>query len=292
MEDAGIAYVRVVRVRHVDLENAPFGWCQALPTNGRFISEWSNRQEAYLDIVQDIKEVVREAYGSRPIRETNRARFSATHNNTLVKTAILPLAAFKVNRRTDDLKLERQTEDLKRNKRTEELKQTTGTRFDKQIFAAESAPSELTSVPLKKALPKARRKGRRTVTQNSTRLRSPDITKWLEQSSKELGRVSKGNRGIFPLLLFISDVVVIPAAILGWSRSWGLFGLAFCISLPVFAYGTVNIYNQLAIPLALLYAGAWGIIIQRYVSWHPFVIIGISSVIACIHFFLFRRHER
>lgn len=295
MENAGIAYVRVIRVRHIDLENAPFGWCQALPTNGKFITECSNRQEAYFNIVQDIKEVVREALDSRPIRETNRARYSTTHNNTLVKTALPPLAALRVNRRTDDLKLERQTEDLKRNKQTEELKQRkqpTRVRTESRVYADEVTLPEFTPTPLKRALPKARRKGRRTVAQSSAKPRSPDVRKWREQFSKELGKVSKGNRGIFLLLLFISDVVVIPTAILGWSGSWGLFGLAFSISLPVFAYGTVNIYNQAAIPLALLYAGAWGLIIQHYVSWHPLVIIGISSLIACIHFFLFRRHER
>ncbi len=295
MQNAGIAFVRLIPVRHVDLEHAAFGWCEALPTNGNFIPECGNKQEAYVDIVQDIKEVVREAYDSRPIRETKRARFSATHNNTLVKTAIPPLAAFKVNRRTDDLKLERQTEDLKRNKRTEELKQrkqSPRTRTESKVYADEAASSAFIPTPLRRPLPRTKRRGRRTIIQNSTKLRSTDITKWRKRSSDELKEVTKGNWGIFLLLLFIADVVAIPAAIHGWTDSWGLFGLAFCTSLLVFAYGIVNIYNPLAIPLALLYAGAWGLIIQHNVSWHPLVIIVISSLIACIHFVLFRRHVR
>ena len=238
---------------------------------------------------------MREAYDSRPLRETNRARFNATRNNTLVKTDIPSFTSFKVNRRTDDIKLERHTDDLKRARQTDELKprkQRRRARTERQLFVNELVEPEFIPAPQKKAIPKTRRRGRKTVAQNSTRQRSPDFRKWREQSSKELEKVSKGNHGIFLLLILILDVFGIPAAILGWSSSVVLAGLAFCISLPVFAYGTVNIYNEAAIPLALVFGGAWGVIIHRYVSWHIFIIISIFAFIVCIHFFLFRRHVR
>ncbi len=92
------------------------------------------------------------------------------------------------------------------------------------------------------------------------------------------------------MLLLIADVGLIPIAILGWSGSVALAGLACLISLPVFAYGMVNIYNPAAIPLALLYAGTWGIILHHYVSLPLLIIIGIFTLLACIHFFLFQRH--
>ncbi len=294
MEDAGVAYVRVIRVRHIDLENTPFGCCQALPTNGKFITEYGIKQEAYLDIVWDIKEVVREAYDSRPLRETNRARFNATRNNTLVKTDIPSFASFKVNRRTDDIKLERHTDDLKRGRQTDELKprkQRRRARNESRLFAKEVVVPEFTPAPLKNPLPKMNKSGRREV-QNSAKLRSTDISKWRKRSIDELKKVTRGRRGIFPMLLLIADVGLIPIAIHGWSGSVALAGLACLISLPVFAYGTVNIYNQAAIPLALLYAGAWGVILHHYVSWPLLIIIGIFTLLACIHFFLFQRHVR
>jgi len=172
MEDAGVAYVRVIRVRHIDLENTPFGCCQALPTNGKFITQYGIKQEAYLDIVQDIKEVVREAYDSRPLRETNRARFNATRNNTLVKTDIPSFTSFKVNRRTDDIKLERHTDDLKRARQTDELKprkQRRRARIESQLVVNELVEHEFILAPPKKTISKTRRRGRKTVAQNSTR---------------------------------------------------------------------------------------------------------------------------
>lgn len=283
MQDAGIAYVRVIRTRHVDLEDAPFSWCQALPTNGSFIHDWSHRHEAYLDIVQDIKEVVREARESRPLRETNRAMFSARHNNTLVKTDMPPSAAFRVNRQTEDLKRTRQTDELKQRKRSTKIKTKS------QVYANQVAVPEFPPMPRKKSFRRMKRSGRRAI-QNSAKLRSTDISKWRKRSTDELRKVTRGRLGIFPMLLLIADVGLIPIAILGWSGSVALAGLACLISLPVFAYGMVNIYNPAAIPLALLYAGTWGIILHHYVSLPLLIMIGIFTLLACIHFFLFQRH--
>ncbi len=295
MEVAGIAHVIAILVRSIDWKDAPFGWCQVLPANGKFISLWSKRDEAYFNIIQDIKEVVREARDRQTTREVNREKFSPPPNKTNVKTIMPPLAALKVNRQTDDLKIERHTDDLKRNRQTDELvqqKRLIRARTESQVLADEIAVPEFTLTPLKRTLPKARRKRRTAVAQNSTKQRSLEFKKWRELSSKELEKVSKGNHGIFLLLFLIFDVFGIPAAILGWSGSWGLFGLAFCISLPIFVYGIMNIYNLLAIPLALLFAGAWEVIIHHYVSWHLLIVIGIFTLIACSHFLLFRRHIR
>ncbi len=293
MQGADIAYVRVIRTRHVDLEGAPFSWCQSLPTDETFIHDWSHRHEAYLDIVQDFKDVVREARESRPLRETNRAMFSARHNNTLVKTGMPPSVAFRVNRQTDDLKIKRRTEDLKRTRQTEELKQrrrsTTKVKTQRQVYANQAEVPAYTPTPRMNSFRRRKRSGRRAI-QNSAKLSSTDIAKWRKLSKDELKKVTKGRRGIFLMLLLIADVGLIPIAILGWSGSVVLAGLACLISLPVFAYGMVNIYNQATIPLALLYAGTWGIILHHYVSWPLLSIIGIFTLLACIHYFLFQRH--
>jgi internalin A len=100
---AGIAHVIAILVRSINWKDAPFGWCQALPANGKFISLWSKRDEAYFNIIQDIKEVVREARDRQTTREVNREKFSPPPPNTTnVITIMPPLAALKVNRQTDD----------------------------------------------------------------------------------------------------------------------------------------------------------------------------------------------
>jgi hypothetical protein len=51
------ARVIPVIVRATDWKRAPFGKLQALPTHGKPITSWSNRDEAFLDVAQGIREV-------------------------------------------------------------------------------------------------------------------------------------------------------------------------------------------------------------------------------------------
>ena len=105
--------------------------------------------------------------------------------------------------------------------------------------------------------------------------------------------MSKRKRGIFffyPLILI--DALGLPAAILAWANSWVLFGLTLVISLPLTIIGAVNTGNLIPIPLALLYASIWGIIIHHYSSWNTLGIIGIIVAITFTHLLLFRKNYR
>ena len=55
--EAGTARVIPVILRPVDWHSAPFGRLQALPRNGRPVTMWKNRDEAFTDVARSIREV-------------------------------------------------------------------------------------------------------------------------------------------------------------------------------------------------------------------------------------------
>jgi tetratricopeptide (TPR) repeat protein len=59
-DEAGEARVIPVILRPVDWHSAPFGRLQALPKDGRPVTSWPNRDEAYRDIVRGIRVVAEE----------------------------------------------------------------------------------------------------------------------------------------------------------------------------------------------------------------------------------------
>lgn len=56
--DAGEARVIPIILRAVVWQNGPFGKLQALPTGGRPITSWPDRDEAFTDVVQGIRRVI------------------------------------------------------------------------------------------------------------------------------------------------------------------------------------------------------------------------------------------
>jgi hypothetical protein len=57
--EAGTARVIPIILRPVDWHSAPFGKLQALPRDGKPVTKWSNRDEAFTDIARGIREVAR-----------------------------------------------------------------------------------------------------------------------------------------------------------------------------------------------------------------------------------------
>ena len=55
---AGTARVIPVILRPVDWHTAPFGKLQALPRDGKPVTSWKSRDEAFVDIARGIREVV------------------------------------------------------------------------------------------------------------------------------------------------------------------------------------------------------------------------------------------
>src|SRR3954452_24019611 len=56
--EAGAARVIPVILRPVDWHTAPFGKLQALPRDGKAVTEWPNRDKAFTDVARGIREVV------------------------------------------------------------------------------------------------------------------------------------------------------------------------------------------------------------------------------------------
>jgi hypothetical protein len=58
--EAGVARVIPVILRPVDWHSAPFGKLQALPKDGRPVTRWRNRDDAFLDVARGIRAVAEE----------------------------------------------------------------------------------------------------------------------------------------------------------------------------------------------------------------------------------------
>lgn len=58
--DAGQARVIPVLLRPTDWHSAPFARLQALPNNGKPVTLWENRDEAWTDVVKGIRRAVSE----------------------------------------------------------------------------------------------------------------------------------------------------------------------------------------------------------------------------------------
>ena len=57
--EAGDACVIPIILRPTDWKSSPFSKLQALPTNGRPVTKWQNRDEALLDVARGIREAVK-----------------------------------------------------------------------------------------------------------------------------------------------------------------------------------------------------------------------------------------
>jgi hypothetical protein len=77
--EAGDAHVIPILLRPVDWQNAPFGKLQALPSSGKPITQWRNRDAAFADVAQGIREVL----GNTPI-------VASTSSATLKYSSLLP----------------------------------------------------------------------------------------------------------------------------------------------------------------------------------------------------------
>lgn len=63
--EAGAARVIPVLLRPCAWQSAPFGKLQALPTNVQPVTEWKNRDKAFLDIVEGVRRAVEEMHAAR-----------------------------------------------------------------------------------------------------------------------------------------------------------------------------------------------------------------------------------
>ena len=62
--ERGEARVIPVILRWADWESAPFGKLQALPSDGRPVTKWSDREEAFMNVAQGIRKAVNEMSAS------------------------------------------------------------------------------------------------------------------------------------------------------------------------------------------------------------------------------------
>jgi hypothetical protein len=72
------ARVIPIILRPVDWKGTPFEKLRALPTNGRPVTKWTNRDDAFTDIAKGIRKAVEELQGSRPIASSSPANTSIT----------------------------------------------------------------------------------------------------------------------------------------------------------------------------------------------------------------------
>ena len=57
-EEAGKAHVIPIILRHVDWQRSPIGKLQALPKDAKPVTDWPNRDRAFVDIVKGIRKTI------------------------------------------------------------------------------------------------------------------------------------------------------------------------------------------------------------------------------------------
>ncbi len=69
----GEAHVIPIILRPVDWKGTPFEKLQVLPINGRPVTKWTNRDDAFTDIAKGIRKAVEELQGSEPVASSSSA---------------------------------------------------------------------------------------------------------------------------------------------------------------------------------------------------------------------------
>lgn len=62
----GKATVIPILLRPVDWQDSPFAYLQALPRNGKFVTQWANQDEAFAEVVRDIVQLIEIGQGEEP----------------------------------------------------------------------------------------------------------------------------------------------------------------------------------------------------------------------------------
>lgn len=99
--ERGEAVVIPIILKPVEWKGAPFGKLQACPTNARPITEWSSRDKAFVDVVQAIREAVRQlperqlAKASAPVQQPSIQSPEQAHQAASAPS-VSPVAALDI----------------------------------------------------------------------------------------------------------------------------------------------------------------------------------------------------
>lgn len=83
--ERGEAIVIPIILRPVDWESSPFGKLQALPKDNRPVTKWSDRDEAFANIAQDIRKVIEKSFTQQAIKLPALDRNLSSPQHRLVK---------------------------------------------------------------------------------------------------------------------------------------------------------------------------------------------------------------
>lgn len=76
---AGTAHVIPILLRPVDWKETPMGQFQALPSNEKAVTQWADRDEAWLNVVQGVREVIKELLQAQPLSSEENAVLNPEH---------------------------------------------------------------------------------------------------------------------------------------------------------------------------------------------------------------------
>jgi len=267
---ANEAIIIPILLRPCDWEELPFNKYQVLPKNQHPISSrhWHNQDEAFLEVARGIREIVQQFIDLQLMIETGEMQ---------------PLSA-----------LTKKPQSLPSPTRTR--KASTSNKHPANGTDRILAETGIYEVPIfKRFFPTKRR--RTPVYETTQGLKEGSLQnspQFIARSfsSKEFDRCTKKNSGFALGLYFLADVVALSMLI---GNSLGSFKLAWLfipLALLLFVWGLFNINNSIAIILSLAFGGVWGLIATRYETWQPIAILALVAVFTCLHFFLFRKHEK
>ena len=122
--DAGEALVIPVILRYCDWHSAPFGGLLATPLDGKPVKQWSDKDEAFLDVVNHIRKVVEKMTGDSP-RTPAVVDLPSEHSSQTVSSPSAP--------RSSNLRLRKTFTDMDRDSFLEESFEYMGRFFENSI---------------------------------------------------------------------------------------------------------------------------------------------------------------
>ena len=93
--DTGEAWVLPIHLRPVDWQGAPFARLQSLPTDARPVTEWANRDQAFRNIAEGIRQAaqaIRHTATDVPIAHAPLAAWESGHRRRRFGAFLLPMA--------------------------------------------------------------------------------------------------------------------------------------------------------------------------------------------------------
>ena len=263
----GKARIAYIHLRPCVWNGLPFSKLQALPRNGKPVTRWTNPDEAFKQIVQEIETIVQEIrqYGHGFIEPLQMKQTSSI--------------------RTEEERIPTTTPRANATKRRSRASGRTAQRTLQDIRGVATHARYPRPLPKKQTIPT----GNRTLS----------LFKFIGEnlSYKAFTKRCKKYSAVLLFLFAILDVALLPFAVYLWMHSLILLGAIFCFSLALFIMGVSNTDNAIGVPIAFIYFLSWMVVNIEFVMgyfnlrWSLLTFVVFIAIIPSLRLVLFLKRK-